>query len=286
MKKLFIFTFISSFCVFSYATNRALVIGIGDYPTESGWRKINGDKDVPLVVKMLQGNGFQKDDIITLTNSQATRNNIVVGFQKLVEKSSKGDVVYIHFSGHGQRITDVDGDEGEAEFDEAWVPYDAQLAYEKGKYEGQNHLIDDQLNTYLHQIRTKIGADGNLIVIADACHSGGGSRSEEDDEEQEWVQRGCPDDFIIPITSSKSALGSNTEDWVFISACKSYQCNYEYKGVGSLTYAICQESANFPKLTATQFVQRLKARISNMIPFTQTPELNAPESLKGKTLIH
>ena len=40
------------------ATKRALVIGIGNYPTESGWAKINGDKDIPLVREILLTNGF------------------------------------------------------------------------------------------------------------------------------------------------------------------------------------------------------------------------------------
>ena len=47
------------------ATKRALVIGVGAYPESSGWKAINGDKDIPVVTAMLKDNGFQSQDIVT-----------------------------------------------------------------------------------------------------------------------------------------------------------------------------------------------------------------------------
>ena len=135
-------------------TKRALVIGIGDYPASSGWAKINGDKDIPMVEEMLTANGFSKTNIVELKNQQATCAAICRGFEDLITKSQTGDYVYIHFSGHGQQITDINGDE-EDKFDEAWIPYDAGKKYEAGVYEGENHLLDDALNIYLNGLRSK-----------------------------------------------------------------------------------------------------------------------------------
>ena len=252
------------------ATRHALVIGIGDYPTSSGWAKINGDKDIPMVEEMLTTNGFAKQNIIKLKNEQATYAAIKAGFEQIISKAAVGDYVYIHFSGHGQQITDLNGDEDDR-LDEAWIAYDAQFAFAKGKYEGENHLVDDQLNQYLHRIREKVGKEGKIVVIADACHSGSGSRAETDDE---YIVRGTSDVFVIPgISKNIAAVPSHTIEWTFISACKPYQCNYEYKGNGSLTYALYQQRANFSTFSTKQIRQKVGMCISNIIPFTQTPVL-------------
>ena len=256
----------------SHATKRALVIGIGNYPEASGWAKINGDKDLPIVRDMLLANGFQSKDIVELKNESATADAIRKALDALVGKAAKGDVIYIHFSGHGQQITDLHGDEEDG-FDEAWIPIDAQFSYAKGKYEGENHIVDDQLNQWLSQLRSKVGATGKITVVADACHSGGGSRGDED--ESEYVVRGTSDAFIIPGNTKPFSGEVGTIDWIFISACKSYQCNYEYKGTGSLTYALGQQMANLSSTPAQQIQRSIRSTIANIIPFTQTPVLEA-----------
>lgn len=256
----------------SHATKRALVIGIGNYPEASGWAKINGDKDLPIVRDMLLANGFQSKDIVELKNESATADAIRKALDALVGKAAKGDVIYIHFSGHGQQITDLHGDEEDG-FDEAWIPIDAQFSYAKGKYEGENHIVDDQLNQWLSQLRSKVGATGKITVVADACHSGGGSRGDED--ETEYVVRGTSDAFVIPGNTKPFSGEVGTIDWIFISACKSYQCNYEYKGTGSLTYALGQQKANLSSTPAQQIQRSIRSTIANIIPFTQTPVLEA-----------
>ena len=251
------------------ATRRALIIGIGDYPANSGWTKINGDKDIPMVEEMLLANSFAKSYITELKNEQATCKAICNEFENLISKSQSGDYIYIHFSGHGQQITDLNGDEEDG-FDEAWIPYDAQFAYVKGKYEGQNHLIDDRLNEYLHRLREKIGKNGKIVVVADACHSGGGSRAETDEE---YIVRGTADAFVITNRKNTTSTSSYPIEWTFISACKPYQSNYEYKGNGSLTYALYQQRTNFTKFSSKQIRQKVGVCISTIIPFTQTPVL-------------
>jgi hypothetical protein len=256
----------------SHATKRALVIGIGNYPEASGWAKINGDKDLPIVRDMLLTNGFQSKDIVELKNESATADAIRKALDALVSKAAKGDVIYIHFSGHGQQITDLHGDEEDG-FDEAWIPVDAQFAYTKGSYEGENHILDDQLNQWLSQLRSKVGATGKITVVADACHSGGGSRAAED--ETEYVVRGTADAFVIPGSAKPFSGEVGTIDWIFISACTSNQRNYEYKGTGSLTYALGQQKANLSSTPAQQIQRSIRAIIAKIIPFPQTPVLEA-----------
>lgn len=256
------------------ATRRALIIGIGDYPQETGWKKINGDKDIPLVEETLTANGFQTANIVTLCNRQATYSAIKKELESIISKSQQGDYIYIHFSGHGQQITDLNGDEEDG-FDEAWITYDAQYAYAKGKYEGQNHLVDDQLNQYLHRLREKIGANGKIIVIADACHSGGGSRAEE---EEDCVVRGTADAFIIPNSQISKSNINYPVQWIFVSACNSNQNNYEYNGNGSLTYILHSSLHELNKKTLSQLNDIIRKFYKDPYKFrrTQTPLFEYP----------
>lgn len=252
------------------ATRRALVIGIGTYPAESGWRTINGDRDIPLVQETLAANGFDAKHIAVLKNQQATCAAIKRELERLIAAAQPGDYLYIHFSGHGQQITDLNGDEAKDSLDEAWIPYDAQYAYAKGIYEGRNHITDDQLNHYLHRMREKIGSAGKIVVIADACHSGDASRS-DDDEEDTLIVRGTSDKFIIPNPQKQTSAVSYPIEWTFISACQPDKNNYEYRGNGSLTYALHQQRNNFAKVSTTEIANRIESCILHLIPYDQIP---------------
>lgn len=213
----------------SAQTRRALVIGIGEQK-DKNWAKINGDRDVPYVQQMLNDAGYK--DVRTLLNSQATKSGIVAAFKKLSSQCTIGDVVYIHFSGHGQLVTDVNGDEEDG-WDEAWIPYDAYKKYCK-EDKGEKHLIDDEINVLLTAIKNKIGERGKLLVVVDACHSGDSSRGDEDE-----TIRGVKDEFVIPIKKKWKTVKA-PERWIILSACKDFQLNQEMKTpkVGKLTYAL------------------------------------------------
>ena len=215
-------------------TKRALVIGLGQYQ-DATWERIHGDKDVPLVKHLLIQDGFS--DIRTLVNKEATKAAIVAALQRLARRCDEGDAVYIHFSGHGQRMTDIDGDEPDG-WDEAWVPYDACRRYGYGD-DGSRHLSDDELAVLLTDIRKNVGSKGSIVVVADACHSGDSTRGGVADSDEPPV-RGVYDNFIIPGTPGKGARRAE-EQWLTLSACKDYQLNQEAPGgYGKLTYALSQ----------------------------------------------
>lgn len=213
-------------------TKRAFIIGLGQQQDKS-WAKIHGDNDVLYVKTMLERVGYEEID--TLVNKQATKEGIVAGFQKLANKCNNGDMVYIHFSGHGQQVTDVNGDEEDG-WDEAWVPYDAFFRYDEQKYKGENHLIDDEINLLLTNIKEKIGSRGTMLVVIDACHSAHATSGIDTD----GAIRGARDRFVIPI-SERGHAEKGSEQWLTLSACEqSYQQCKELKTplVGCLTYAL------------------------------------------------
>lgn len=288
-KKIILIISISIFGLLSAnATKRALVIGIGSYPQGSGFSKINGDRDVPVVTDMLISLGFKKSDITTLVNPNATFENIQSAFKTLSNITESGDIIYIHFSGHGQQITDLNGDEEDG-LDEAWIPFDAQAMFKRGIYEGEHHITDDMLNEWLTSINKKIGNNGNLIVIADACHSGDSTRDIEDEQKKE-ITRGVFEDFIISVYNKLTDITKPkySVDWINISACKSYQVNYEYskENVGSLTYAIFQNKDKLLTAPADEFIEYAQETIDQIIKHTQTLVLDGSEKSKQQILIH
>ncbi len=264
-------------------SKRALIIGIGEYPQESGWGEINGDKDVEIVSKMLAHLDYKAENICKLINHEATKQKIVSQLKSLAEVSSKGDIIYIHFSGHGQRVTDLNGDDPIDKLDEAIIPYDAQKQYKKGVYEGENHIIDDELNIYLSQIADKIEESGKLIVTLDACHSGDATRCDDID----LPNRGIFTNFEIPIDNPTPTTNVQTLiRWIEISACKNYQANFECRIgnelYGSLTYALYDIVTKSKNSTICVAVLSEKiATLHNPYDIPQTPTITTHNKAKS-----
>lgn len=275
-------------------TKRALVIGLGEQQ-DKAWNKINGDKDVPFVQAMLKNAGFKS--VTTLVDRQATKVGIVGAFKRMTASCKHGDVVYIHYSGHGQQMTDVHNDEKDG-LDECWIPYDA---YRKASatYHGEKHLTDDELNVYLNAIRNKIGTKGKLLVVIDACHSGDGTRGDDDE-----IVRGVEDTLVVDSQNARGLyetfeaiksffMGDNgkvniintkakplAERWITISACRSDQVNVEMKSpaVGKLTYALWKELKNSDKVNNDEFMRRIRKFVNrNTCSRPQQPEMTGED---------
>ena len=99
----------------SAQVNRALLIGISEYPDEGGWTTIHGATDVLRLEKTLCQKNFK---VTKLIDKEATYENITKALDKLIEQTHEGDGIYLHFSCHGQPFEDLDGDETDG-WDEA-----------------------------------------------------------------------------------------------------------------------------------------------------------------------
>ncbi|WP_080055515.1 caspase family protein [Spirosoma aerolatum] len=159
-------------------TKRALIVAIGDYPNKTNknrgateWQDISSANDVPLIRESLRRQNFT--DIIVLRDAAATKRGIQAALDTLISRCKKGDIVVIHFSSHGQQIDDDNKDELDA-YDEAIVCYGAPIEATGNfkTYNGDQHLRDDELGSFINRLRTKLGADGDVLLLADACHSG------------------------------------------------------------------------------------------------------------------
>lgn len=253
-------------------TKKALLVGISDYGAtakSSGdqWSNIHGANDVQLIATSLKRQHFK---ITTITNRNTTAQRIRKELKSLSNSCRKGDVVYIHFSCHGQPFEDRNGDEEDG-WDESIIPYDAQKVYIKGKYEGSNHILDDELHGYFQRIRQAIGTTGFLCVVIDACHAGGSQRGEDFDED-EPICRGTKDAFspngktYHPRVNTNGHFtipsGDKLGNIVILEACRSYQSNYEIKQdgkyYGPLSYYINKALSTHNLTPNMKWVQEVK----------------------------
>lgn len=259
---------------------RALLIGIGSYPKENGWKSLSSENDIQYLKSILPLKGFSEAHISVLLNEQATVNGIEQAVEKLIIATGPGDIVILHYSGHGQQITDDDGDEADG-YDEAWVPYDAASRFSHTGYKGEKHIRDDKVGVWVKRLSEKVGASGSIFVNIDACHSGTATRSAA-----LGIVRGDPTPFKIPgkkniVTSSRTTnvvsemLSSEAiakGNVVVFSASSPTQVNYETfdantQGVGSLTYAFSKAMTEIPEgASYSELFYRVKAKIQAWIP--------------------
>ena len=269
----------------------ALTVFISEYPVESGWNRLNSSNDKKVIIPKLHDLGYSDSDIICLEDASATYSNIITALEQVASKVSKGDQVYIHFSCHGQQITDVNKDEALSDsrdkYDEALVPYDACVSYGWNGYKGEKHLLDDTLNEWLNKIAARVGKDGCVILVADACHSG--------DLEREKVinnysgYRGTFDRFELPLYGAVKTKERQEVNWISISACKDFQTNYEYEyngtRYGRLSLAISRVMKS--GITVSELIEALKEEYGKMpLPRgkAQTLEVDYPKSCAERVI--
>lgn len=248
----------------------AFLVGISNYDTaltDYQWNNINGIEDVNLLSPILFNQGFS---IKTLLDKEATYKNIVTQLSDFSDSIKKGDIVYLHFSAHGQPIEDTNGDEEDG-WDEAVIPIDAYKIYKKGLYEGDRHLTDDQLNKYVKRLREKIGPKGFLYVTIDACHAGTSSRANDETVRGTRVGFTYNNKVYKPSSNKRSHYkvesSAKLANVVFVEACRPDQVNTEIKvegkRIGPLSYNIAQVLSKSPLSTEPMaFLNNLKESIS------------------------
>jgi hypothetical protein len=180
---LFIGLFIS-FSIPTYAENRALIVGINEYQHVTPLK--GSVTDARKVLQLLQKLAiYRGDQVRLLTDSQATRQNILEGLEWL-SGSQAGDKVLFYFSGHGAQNRDTEGDESDG-LDETLCPVETTLT-RKGM------ITDDEINERLKRLSGR-----QVLVVIDACHSGTVTKGSL----PKGVQLKTPS-FTVPLPETKA----------------------------------------------------------------------------------
>ena len=162
----------------------ALLIGINYYEPNPYYSSLMGAvRDIQLVeeylTKTLQIPSEQikklisKEEKFNLESIRAnykqkilpTYKNIIDAFNEITQIAKHGDLVYIHYSGHGGRVKTLFPEIKLEQQDEGIVPTDIGTS---GRY-----LRDIEIATLLKRMTDK----GLIVsVVFDSCHSGGAKR--------------------------------------------------------------------------------------------------------------
>lgn len=304
-----------SMSVYREDTKRALIIAIGEYGTppphpDTGeplrpYRPLNAGNDVPLIRGALERQGFRPEDIRVLRDADADSEGIRSALRQLVRDTRRGDVVVLHYSGHGHRITndDPERDEEIDGYDEVLVPYGAPDDFYEG-YQGELHIRDDEIGEVVAELRARAGRTGNVTVFLDACYSGTATRAGA----PEFAARGSDTPLGPPAAragvgggpASADPWGSATEmgtgfetveasgtrsgsdrdlaPFAVFSAASQRQVAYETLDVdgetrvGSLSYALARTLPDAaPGTTNRVLFARITEALSGKV--TQTPQM-------------
>ena len=146
-------------------TVRGLVIGIDDYAYEEPLRgAVNDARDISRALREIG-----VDDLTVLLDGDATRNNIMVQWQALMDRARRGDTLVLTYAGHGSQEKErVAGTEPDGK-DEVLV-----LGGFSRTGERSERIFDDEI----YQWFLSAGRKGlRVIFVSDSCHSGTLTRS-------------------------------------------------------------------------------------------------------------
>ncbi len=162
------------------ARKHALLVGINDYSASTlkpessrapaagrEWPNLAGTiNDVHLMRDLLGPTyGFKREDMVILTDQQATRSGVLRELKRLEASVRKDDVVLFYYSGHGSQVSNSLSPEKD-KLDESLVPADSRL--------GAEDIRDKDLRKIFNKI---LDRGAKLTVVLDTCHSGSGTRA-------------------------------------------------------------------------------------------------------------
>lgn len=141
---------------------KALLIGINKYHN-SAWN-LEGCVNDALDIKDLLENTYEFNEIKTLLDFEATRENILEELKKLVTSLKENDVGVFYNSSHGSQVPDkYPFDEADG-LEEILIPSD---------HSWDNPLTDDNI----HEIVQLLHKNARLYIVFDCCHSGSATKA-------------------------------------------------------------------------------------------------------------
>lgn len=121
--------------------------------------------DVKNVKKYLtEVQGFSESEMLILMDDgrshPPTKRNIEDSFSRMCQYSQAGDVVFVHYSGHGGRVVDTSGDEEDG-YDSTLIPVD---------FKNAGQIVDDD-STYRtkHMLRYFWGVECSDPLAIFSC---------------------------------------------------------------------------------------------------------------------
>ena len=145
-------------------------------------------------------------EIKTLEDQQATRDAILKAIDDLIARSSKGDIAFFYYAGHGSRVRNSKNGEAKG-YDESIVPADLNL--------GARDIRDKELaRRFLKAINKGVV----LTAVFDSCHSGSivrGGKPEEQSRSLPYDEKDVAEEpgFVDPPEKQGAVVFSAAQDY-------------------------------------------------------------------------
>ena len=151
--------------------NKALLVGINTYPNPNNNLRgcVNDIVDMEYFIAS-KNKVYTKENIKTLTDSRATKNNILEHLNWLLLGASAGDQLLFHYSGHGAQLPSKGHTFEKDGLDEIICPYDFSDANA-----AKTAITDKEFA----KIFAGIPKGVHFVWISDSCHSEDLSRKHE-----------------------------------------------------------------------------------------------------------
>lgn len=274
-------------------TRKALLVGINDYaPAGQGGPDLEGClNDVQNVANTFNALGImhaKPNQMHILTDTRATRDNILNELKWLVTGAVEGDLLVFYYSGHGSQVLELFGDEEDWR-DETICPHDFETA---------GMIKDDDLR----RIFSCVSTGANLEVILDSCHSGTGTRlalaldtlPRELSFTVRFVEPPLDYGFFLekdptiplrgilkPIVGKKEAVNVPELNHTLWAACKDNELAGEAaidgKKQGVFSYSFCKVLRRAGMETPRKTLGSLMAEYVKTLGFSQHPRLEGTE---------
>ena len=93
---------------------------------------------------------------------EPTKENILRAYEKVVTEAKDGDAIFLHYSGHGSKVSDKSGDEDDR-YDEVLVPLD---------YKKKGMIVDDDLyDILIKKCPDKVHSEYTTCIITNSLMS-------------------------------------------------------------------------------------------------------------------
>ena len=234
---------------------RALLFAINDYPGSQN--DLNGCINDQTDVESMLNKYFPGFVISKFKNSQVTAARFISEVGNAIKVLRPGDILLIHYSGHGTQVPDTSGDESD-NYDEAIYLYDRPV-------------IDDTIRDLL----SKIPEGAKVVLSFDSCFSGTITRDPFCAKTKFMRYDGNP---IMKTANRK--MTPNEKRYVVFSGCGEQQTSADAciggRYNGAFTYFWLK--ACKPEITYKQWMENL----SHYLPgsgFEQAPTIDGDQSI-------
>jgi hypothetical protein len=231
-----------------HSTKTALLFGINAY---GGANNLNGCLNDLKTVR----NSLPDFQIREFKDREVTRKCFRGELTYVFTNAVEGDMIYVHYSGHGSFIPDTSGDEIDG-YDETLYLYDG-------------NFVDDELA----ELMTLIPYGVTVVLGMDCCYSGTNTRDI-------IKTRFMPPKKFTPAHKRVRRMFKAYQNYVLMSACSENETSSDalINGVWQGAYTFYAFSCLSRDLTYRKWGEQIRLRLPNK-NFSQTPQIEGADYL-------